>query len=327
MDYGVRSHEGEVGGTYAHPFFLHNELLGRLLTEHVELYVGSTGKTQGCILHLELLELIDGVVVDGLGPEKGVQEGYALGFGVVFVIVVLVFDGIYAVHGILNIADTEKAPVVGFGGGKGALEEHGRIRVVLVQHHRSGLEGLQGLEILHKPGKAHGIYLGARGEHKRISGEHIALVVVCDGSGKVQGIGGVGVKVAFKAYHHGFSPDCSLGLFFKRGREVYAVGVLYFYVFVEREYNLGLVRIHVHGAGQGRDLGHYGRNGVFVPAGRGRSGICTAPREHKASKDESRGHKRYELFQIHISVLVTFSMPSMAWRFFIISSRVSLVET
>ena len=117
----------------AYSFLFHYHLLGGLLAEDVELYVGLPGQAEERILHVEFLELVDGVVIDRAGAEQCIQEGDALAFRFVHVIVVGVLEGVYAINGILDVPEAEIAPVVGLGGGHGAFQEYRRIRLVLVQ--------------------------------------------------------------------------------------------------------------------------------------------------------------------------------------------------
>ena len=127
VDNGVGRHEGKVCRARPHPLFLHHILLGGALAEEVQFYLGMAGQAKGGILHVKFLELIKAVVVHDGGPQQTVQEGDAFALGVVFVVVVLVLDGIHAVQGVRDVPDGEETPVVRSGGGYGPFQEHGRI--------------------------------------------------------------------------------------------------------------------------------------------------------------------------------------------------------
>ena len=134
VNHGIRRHKRKVSCTQPHAFLLHNHLFGRFFAEKVQFKVRLARQAQSRIFHVEFLELVQAVVKDRMRMEQGIQEGHPLRLGVVQVVVVLVLDGIDPINGVLDIPEAEKTPFVGFGGGNGTLEEHGRIGLVLIQH-------------------------------------------------------------------------------------------------------------------------------------------------------------------------------------------------
>ena len=289
---GIGRHESQKGRPQAHAFLLDDELFGGFLPEDVQFHVGLAGETKGRVLHVELLELVQGVVEEGLGPERFIQEGDAFLVGLVDVVVVRVLQGVYPVHGVLDVPKTEIPPVIGLGGRIGAVQEDGGVRMVLIQEDRRTFDGTERIAVLDQSRHAHRIDLGTRGEHEGESLIPVALVVIGDGAGEVQRIGRVGHQVGLEIHDQGFPGHLVLGLLFQRGREEDVVRVLDHHVLVEGELDLRLVRGHVHGSGKGRGLHQHRRDGVLGTTGRRGGGVRASRREHHRPEDQGGRDER-----------------------------------
>ena len=111
---GVRSHECYIAGPVACSLFVHQHLLGRPFPEHIKPEFRLSGLTCDGVLHVKLFQFRHTVVHHIHRPEQSVQKRYLVLIGVVDVVTVAVHDGIDAEHSVLNILESEIAPVIGF---------------------------------------------------------------------------------------------------------------------------------------------------------------------------------------------------------------------
>ena len=271
VDLGIRRHKGDVRRPVADPFLLDNELLGRFLPEHVQLDVRLAGHAGRRILHVELEEFIQGVRHDPRGPVKRIQERNLLIVGIIHIVAVLIPDGIDPVEGVLDVPDAEKAPFIRLGGGNRPLEEDGGVRMVLVEEDGHPLGRFQVRAVLHKPRHAHRIDPLPGREDQGITREHVALVVVPDRAGQVERIGGVAVQVGLELHDDGTAAQAGLRLFLLGRGQVDVLPLLDRHIFIEGEFEPGLVcghvdrplrRLHLQDVQDRRD-------GVLRSAGRG----------------------------------------------------------
>ena len=155
----------------------------------------------------------DGVLSDvGLrrGHDDVVAEGYLLALLREDVVAIGLLQGIDTV---LARSDTFhlEAP-----GGVGArYSEHGcggecRVAQVVVESHENAFHWLQVLCLEHVACHLHGVDGRTGGETEGVVAHGVALVVVGDGIGEIDGVGGVGAERVVELY--GDAPACSLYL-------------------------------------------------------------------------------------------------------------------
>ena len=304
IDLGAGRHEGQESRPQAHPFLLHDELLGGFLAENVQFHVGLPREAQGRILHVELLEFIDGIIVHRTGTERVVEETDAFLVRLVDVVVVRVTQGVHPVHGVLDVAEAEEAPVIGLRGGVRTMQEDGGIGMVLIQEDRRTLDGHQRVAVLDDARHAHRVDLGARGEDEGESLVHVALVIVGDRAGDVQGIGPVAVQVGIEGNDEALPGNLVLGFLLQRRGKEDGIGVLDHDVLVEGELDLRLVRRDVHRAGKGIRIHQHRRDGVLGTSA-GRGGRVRASRgEHHRPEDQGGRDERNIFCQfLHIQLV------------------------
>ena len=124
--------------------------------------------------------------------------------------VVLVDEGIHPVNGVLDVSETEITPVIGLHGCIRALEEYGRVCLILVEHHGRSLDRLESVAVLDCSRHHHRIDPVSRREDKSIAREHISLVVVGNSVSHIKGVGPVAVEVILEIHHNTLVLDLEL---------------------------------------------------------------------------------------------------------------------
>ena len=324
IDLGIRGHEGEIGSPFAYPFLVDYHLLGRFLPEDGEFHLSLSCKAAERVLHIVFLELRQGIVDHGDRAYECVQKGNPLIVRVIKVVPVLVHKGIHPVNRVLYVPEAEEAPFIRLYGRIRTVQEYGRIRLVLVEHHRRSLERLEGIAIHHAAGNHHRVNAFTRREDQREARKHIALIVVAYGVGQVKHVGLGRIQVLFEADYHALAGDFVFRSLGEGRREEETLRVLHHHVFIESEFQTGLVTGHVNCSAHGFHLAYHRRDGILGTARR-RSGRIRAGRgeEHHVRDDKSRRQQwqqhlqRFCNFPVHhISVLITLCIPSMLLSFF-----------
>ncbi len=268
VDLGIGRHESDVGGSIRQTGLVQDHLLGRTFAEYVQFHFTPARLAIQRIFHFVLHQFRQRVVHNGGRPEKRIQKGDPVFVRIILVVPVGIDHGVHAKKRILQIPETEEAPVIRLDRSEGTLEKDGGISVVLVQHHGRPLDRLQVLAILHGSGDHHAVDRCPGGKYSRISREKISLVVVCDRAGQIQGIGRVGKQIFLKVHHHALSSDPVFGrLFLGRGK-IDTLRFFHYDIFVESEDELGTMHRHKKRSRGRRYLNDHGRNRVFRSAGR-----------------------------------------------------------
>ena len=140
--------------------------------------------------------------------------------------------------------------------------------MVLVKHHRHPLDRSQRVAVHDSTRSKKGIDGVPGGKHVGKTGEDVAFVVVRYGVIEVQGISGVRKERLLERYHQVLARNAACHLLSLGRGEIEAAGVLDVHIFIECEYDPGLLQRESEGSRKGIDIHYPGGDGVpFTSAG------------------------------------------------------------
>ena len=189
----------------------------------------------------------------GRGRDDVVVERYLLAFLIEEVVAVSILQGKHPIGACGNALDDEVAPAVGArnanhgfrGEERVALSAYLTLRNGRIEPHENTLDGLQILSFEHIARHFHRVDGLPRGEAVGVVAHRVVLVVVADGIGEIDGVGGVRFQRIKQLHLYVLSAGLDFGHFELRGRNDDLLrGVVELDKLVEVD--AYLLRFHIH---------------------------------------------------------------------------------